>query len=70
MAETIQKSLIEFAQTQEAKGESAVLLVSPKLRRMLSKLVQMCAAQVFVLAYNEIPDQKQVKIIQTLGQGN
>ncbi len=69
MADSIQKNLMSFQNSQEAKGEPAILLVAPRLRRMLAKLVQLGASEMFVLGYNEVPDNKQIKIMSTLGQG-
>jgi flagellar biosynthesis protein FlhA len=67
MAERLQTALVEAAQKQEAAGKTAVLLVSAPLRGMMAKFIRYSAADVHVLAYTEIPDDKQVTMEATIG---
>ncbi len=68
LAEKLQKSLKESAQKQELQGQPAVLLVNPVLRPMLSRFVRFAAPNMHVLSYQEIPENKQVRIVATIGQ--
>ena len=68
MAEKLQRSLIEAAQRQEMMGEPVVLLVAGAIRGMMSRFARMAAPNMSVLAYQEIPDNKQVTIVATVGQ--
>lgn len=67
LADRIQQSVSNFANQQVAKGEPTVLVVQPGLRSFLSKFVLSVAPNVHVLSYQEIPDNKQVRIIGTIG---
>ncbi len=68
LAERIQTSLIEASQQQELIGQAAVLLTSGILRGMLSKFVKHTIPSLHILSYQEIPDDKQIKIISSIGQ--
>ncbi|PKF62933.1 flagellar biosynthesis protein FlhA [Psychromonas sp. psych-6C06] len=68
LAERIQSSLIEASQQQELIGQAAVLLTSGILRGTLSKFVKHTIPSLHVLSYQEIPDDKQIKIISSIGQ--
>jgi flagellar biosynthesis protein FlhA len=67
LADHIQQSVSNFANQQLAKGEPTVLVVQPGLRSFLSKFVLSVAPNIHVLSYQEIPDNKQVRIIGTIG---
>lgn len=68
LAERLQKSLQEVAQRQEMKGQTPILLTAPNLRAMLARFARFGIPNLHVLSYQEIPDNKQVKIIATVGQ--
>jgi len=67
LAENLHKSLFEETQRQEAAGRPAVLLVSQAVRTLLARFVRHSIPSLHVLAFNEIPDNKQVKIMATVG---
>jgi flagellar biosynthesis protein FlhA len=68
IAERLQQALIQAAQRQEIAGNPPVLLVAAPLRPMLSRFVRFTTAGVKVLSYQEIPDNKQITIVATIGQ--
>ena len=68
MAEKLQRSLVDAAQRQEMFGKPAVLLVAGPVRAMLSRFARLAVPNMHVLAYQEIPDNKQVTIVATVGQ--
>jgi flagellar biosynthesis protein FlhA len=68
LAERLQGSLNEAAQQQELAGEPAVLLTSGMLRPVLSKFLKHSVSGLHVLSYQEIPDDKQIKIVSAVGQ--
>lgn len=68
LAERIQKSLIEASQQQEIAGEPAVLLTSGMLRSVIAKFVKNTIPSLSVLSYQEVPDDKQIKIVSSIGQ--
>ncbi|WEL42143.1 flagellar biosynthesis protein FlhA [Pseudomonas sp. CBSPBW29] len=67
MAEKLQRSLIEAAQRQEMEGHPVILLVAGPVRAMLSRFGRLAIPNLHVLAYQEIPDNKQVTIVATVG---
>lgn len=68
LAERLQRSLIDSVRRQEMVGQPAVLLTSPPLRGWLYRLSRHSVAGLNVLSYNEIPDDKQVRIVSSIGQ--
>src|SRR5690554_1131625 len=68
MAEKLQRSLVEAAQRQEALGKPVVLLVAGPVRAMLSRFARLAVPGMHVLSYQEVPDNKQVTIVATVGQ--
>ncbi len=69
LAESMFRNLSEMAQRQQAEGKPPVLLVSPVVRPVLARLLKGSIPQLKVLSYNEIPDDIQLKITGTIGQG-
>jgi flagellar biosynthesis protein FlhA len=68
LAERLQKSLIDGAQQQEMAGDTPVLLTSGILRTVLAKFVKYTIPGLRVISYQEIPDDKQIKIVSAIGQ--
>ncbi|MEP7703002.1 flagellar biosynthesis protein FlhA [Paraglaciecola sp. 25GB23A] len=68
LAERLQTSLGEASQQQELAGEPAVLLTSGMLRPVLSKFLKHSVSGLHVLSYQEIPDDKQIKIVSAVGK--
>ncbi|WP_069213022.1 flagellar biosynthesis protein FlhA [Vibrio cholerae] len=67
LAERLQMALSHATQEQELKGEPAVLLTSGVLRSTLAKFVKNTIPNLRVLSYQEIPDEKQIRIVQAVG---
>ena len=67
MADTLQRSLAEAVQGQEAAGRAAVLLVTTQLRSSMAQFVRNSIPQLHVLAYQEIPDNKSITIVASVG---
>ncbi|MCW8832901.1 MAG: flagellar biosynthesis protein FlhA [Colwellia sp.] len=68
LAERLQKSLTDGAQQQEMAGETPILLTSGILRTVLAKFVKYTIPGLRVISYQEIPDDKQIKIVSAIGQ--
>jgi flagellar biosynthesis protein FlhA len=67
MADKIQQSLLEIGARQQGKQESSVLVVQPAIRSVLARFVRNISNDFHVLSYQEIPDNKQIRIIGTIG---
>ncbi|MFB2858549.1 flagellar biosynthesis protein FlhA [Aeromonas hydrophila] len=68
LAERMQRSLVEASQRQELEGQPAVLLTSGILRNTLAKFVKNAIPGLRVLSYQEVPDDKQIRIVSAVGQ--
>ncbi len=67
LAQMIHGSLKQASESQQARGEPAVLLVSQQLRGMLARLVRHAIPGLNVLGYDEIPDDKQLRVVASIG---
>ena len=67
LAERLQQSLVDCVQRQEARGEPAVLLVPGGVRGVLSRMFRHGVPSLQVLAYSEIPEDKRLKLIGSIG---
>ena len=56
--------------TMEAAGTTPVLLVASNIRSFLSRLLRGRMANFYILAYEEVPADKKVKVISTVGGAN
>lgn len=68
LAERMQKSLTEGAHQQELAGDTPILLTSGILRTVLAKFVKHTIPSLRVISYQEVPDDKQIKIVSAIGQ--
>jgi flagellar biosynthesis protein FlhA len=67
LAERLQARLQDVAQRQEMAGQPAVLLVSPTLRPVLARFLRSSVPQMQVIAWNEIPENRKVRLVSTIG---
>lgn len=67
LADRLQQSLINAAQKQEMAGKPLVLLVAAPLRMMMSRFTRHSLPDMRILAYTEIPDNKQITIDASVG---
>jgi flagellar biosynthesis protein FlhA len=68
LAERLQQRLNESTKRQELLGEPAVLLVPPTLRQTLARFVRAGVPGLQVLAWNEIPDNRKVRLVTAVGR--
>jgi flagellar biosynthesis protein FlhA len=68
LAERIHRALGEAAQRQEMAGQPAIGLVAGGVRMWLARFVRHTIPNFAVLAYEEIPDSKQIKVVASIGQ--
>lgn len=67
LAEKLRESVQKAAQQQEASGNPVILLVASQLRFQLSRFVRNFVPDLAVLSYNEIPQNKQITIVASVG---
>jgi flagellar biosynthesis protein FlhA len=68
LAERLQRNLADASRRQEMLGEPAVLLVPPTLRQTLARFVRAGVPGLQVLAWNEIPDNRRVRLVTAVGK--
>jgi len=68
LADRVQTALSDGTRRQEAAGEPAVLLVAPKIRPWVARLMRYSTPTLSVLAYNEIPENRRIRVIAALGR--
>ncbi len=68
MAEKLQTSLSQAAEKQELLGKPPVLLVAAPIRPLMARFVRYGLQNVQVLSYQEIPDNRQITIVATVGR--
>ncbi|NND60330.1 MAG: flagellar biosynthesis protein FlhA, partial [Gammaproteobacteria bacterium] len=68
LTERVQQALHGVAERQEIAGEPAVLLAAPALRPWLARLARHGVPNLHVLAYNEVPDDKKLRLVAAVGQ--
>jgi flagellar biosynthesis protein FlhA len=67
LADRLHGALLEATQQQELKGEPAVLLVPTQLRPWLARFTRHGAPSLAVLAYGEIPHNKSLRVVASVG---
>lgn len=68
LAEQLQKALAETAQQQETAGQESILLVAAPIRMWMARFVKHSVPGMSVLSYNEIPDNRKIKVVATVGR--
>ncbi|MEJ6473107.1 flagellar biosynthesis protein FlhA [Pseudoalteromonas piscicida] len=68
LAERLQESLREAHHNQEMLGEPSILLTSGMLRSVLSRFVKHTIPGLRVMSYQEVPEERQIKIVSSVGQ--
>jgi len=67
LSQMMHSSLKQAAENQQARGEPMVLLVSQSLRAFLARMVRHAIPGLQVLSYDEVPDDKQLRVVASVG---
>ena len=70
LANRFAQSLREAHEKQELTGQPSVLLVPGNLREFLARFVRQSVKGMHVISFNEVPDDKQLRIVATVGDGS
>ena len=68
LANRLIQSIREAAERQEMQGQPAVLLVPDGLRDFMARFVRHSVKNIHVLAFAEVPENRQIKIIANVGR--
>ena len=67
LAEQLRDGLATASEQQSLQGTTPVLLVPPEIRKAIANFVKHTVAGLSVLAYSELPPQRQIKVVATVG---
>ncbi|WP_348675922.1 flagellar biosynthesis protein FlhA [uncultured Abyssibacter sp.] len=67
LAERMHQSIAEWVERQQGQGQTPVLLVPQMIRASLARFLRYAAPGLHVLAYNEVPQGKQLKLVGAVG---
>ena len=70
LLDTVVTGIGEGSGKMEAEGASPVLLVSGAIRGFLARLLRGRMANFYILAYDEIPADKSIRVVTTVGKQN
>ena len=70
LAERLQRSVTEAARKQEAEGAPAVLVVAPEIRSWIAGWLRGAVRNLVVLAFTEIPDNRRIRVVATVGKSD
>jgi flagellar biosynthesis protein FlhA len=68
LADRLVQALADGTRRQELAGEPAVLLTTPKLRPWLARLLRHGVPTLSVLAYNEVPENRRIRVVSAVGR--
>lgn len=69
LAERLHATLKEESQKIEVSGQVPVLLVAPQIRAQLARLFRFSLPNLAILAYSEVPENRQISVVANVGQG-
>jgi flagellar biosynthesis protein FlhA len=67
LAERLHSTLMQEAQKVEMSGQAPVLLVAPQIRYQLARLFKFSLPNLHILAYSEIPENRQISVVSNVG---
>ena len=67
LLDNLVRSIGDSAARMESEGAGPVLLVSGMIRTFLSRLLRGCMNNFYILAYEEVPADKSIRVVTTVG---
>ena len=68
LVDTVITGIGDATAKMEAEGASPVMLVSGAIRGFLANLLRGRVANFYILAYDEIPADKNIRVVTTIGR--
>ena len=68
LAKKMIKSIIDVGEKSPTESNSLVIVTSPVIRKDLSILLRQHIDDIVVLSFTELPENKRVKVIATIGE--
>ena len=66
LAEQLLRKISETSEKVSARGDQAVMVVSPAIRRQFAQLVRQHIDDLNVLAFTELPDSRKIEVVATI----
>jgi flagellar biosynthesis protein FlhA len=66
LAQQLIKGISEAQQKVTSDGKTAVLVVSPAIRRQFASILKQHIEDLLVLAFTELPDNRQINVVATI----
>jgi flagellar biosynthesis protein FlhA len=70
LLEKLQQALAETAQQQGLAEQESILLVAGPIRDWMARFLRHSVPGMHVLSYNEIPDNRQIRVVATVGRSD
>ncbi|MCL6270136.1 flagellar biosynthesis protein FlhA [Sansalvadorimonas sp. 2012CJ34-2] len=67
ITQQLQQFMPDVTRQMLESGKAPILLVAPQLRPLMARFARLCAPEMKVLSYSEIPDNRQVDVALNLG---
>jgi flagellar biosynthesis protein FlhA len=67
LAQRLISSLRDSCEKQEIVGQPSVLLVADNLRELLVRLVRFSIPRLHILAFSEVPENREIRIVSSVG---
>ena len=68
LAKQLIQSVVDINEKMSAENKTSVVVTSPLIRKDISILLRQHIEDVIVLAFTELPENKKVKVISTIGE--
>ena len=68
LAKQLIQSVVDINEKMSAENKTSVVVTSPLIRKDISILLRQHIEDVIVLAFTELPENKKVKVIATIGE--
>ncbi|MDC3081755.1 flagellar biosynthesis protein FlhA [Paracoccaceae bacterium] len=70
LATKLISNISDLNQKLVSEGNSAVLVVSPNIRRQISGIIRQHVEDLIVLAFTELPDNRKINVVATIDGGS
>ena len=70
LATKLISNISDLNQKLVSEGNSAVLVVSPNIRRQISGIMRQHVEDLIVLSFTELPDNRKINVVATIDGGS
>ena len=66
LAQKLITNISDLNQKLTSEGKTAILVVSPNIRRQISAIIRQHIEDLIVLSFTELPDSRKVDVVATI----